>query len=540
MSGYTENHLIEQPTIRLMEDELGWSFANAYDEWTAGASSLGRDAKRDVVLTGRLQPALQSLNPELPAEALEAALEELTRPRTTLSRVEANREIDKLLRSGVKVTITDTERGGQRTEVVKVVDWDSPENNDFLVASQFWIVGDLYTRRPDLIGFVNGLPLVLIELKKPGVNVREAFDKNLADYKETIPQLFHYNAFLLVSNGVESKVGSLTAKWEHFADWKKVTRESDEPDISLNTLLRGTCEKNRLFDLIENFCRFSESKGAVNKLIARNHQFLGVNRAVEVLKTAQDGKLGVFWHTQGSGKSFSMVFFAEKVFRKLAGNWTFVVITDRQELDTQIYRTFSTCGAATEGHCQATSTNHLRSLLQEDHRYVFTLIHKFRTEPGTLHPVLSERDDIIVLTDEAHRSQYDTLAMNMRTALPNAKFVAFTGTPLIAGEERTREVFGDYVSIYDFRQSVEDGATVPLFYENRTPELEITNPELNDEIYEVIDDAGLDDDQEEKLLDIGLPKKYTTDLFEQKCGSLFQHVLEKYPDKDASVYADAS
>ncbi len=193
-----------------------------------------------------------------------------------------------------------------------------------------------------------------------------------------------------------------------------------------------------------------------------------------------------------------MVFFAEKVFRKLKGNWTFVVITDRTELDTQIYRTFSTCGAASE-LCQATSASHLRKLLGEDHRYVFTLIHKFRTEPGTLHPVLSERDDIIVLTDEAHRSQYDTLAMNMRTALPNAKFVAFTGTPLIAGEERTREVFGDYVSVYNFRQSVEDGATVPLFYENRTPELQITNPELNEEIYQTIEDAGLDDDQEEKL-----------------------------------------
>jgi type I restriction enzyme R subunit len=193
-----------------------------------------------------------------------------------------------------------------------------------------------------------------------------------------------------------------------------------------------------------------------------------------------------------------MVFFAEKVFRKLKGNWTFVVITDRKELDTQIYRTFSTCGAATE-LCQAKSTEDLRDLLRADHRYVFTLIHKFRTDPGTLHPVLSERDDIIVLTDEAHRSQYDTLAMNMRTALPNAKFVAFTGTPLITGEERTREVFGDYVSIYDFKQSVEDGATVPLFYENRTPELQITNPELNEEIYQTIEDAGLDEDQEEKL-----------------------------------------
>jgi type I restriction enzyme R subunit len=526
MSGYTEDHLIEQPAIQLMEHELGWNSVNAYDEWTGGESSLGREAKREVVLVSRLRPVLEKLNPELPAEALDAAVEELTRDRSALSLVEGNREIDKLLRGGVKVTIPDRERGGQRVDVVRVVDWDDAAANDFLLVSQFWITGDLYTRRTDLIGFVNGLPLVLIELKKPGVNVRDAFDKNLTDYKETIPQLFHDNGFLLVSNGVQSKIGSLTAEWEHFGDWKKVAEEEETPDISLNTLLRGTCEKGRLLDLVENFTRFSESKGAVGKLVARNHQFLGVNRAVEALKTTEDGRVGVFWHTQGSGKSYSMVFFAEKVFRKLAGNWTFVVITDRTELDTQIYRTFSTCGAASE-LCQATSASNLRKLLSEDHRYVFTLIHKFRTDPGTLHPVLSERDEIIVLTDEAHRSQYDTLAMNMRSALPNAKFVAFTGTPLIAGEERTREVFGDYVSIYDFKQSVEDGATVPLFYENRTPELEITNPELNDEIYEVIDDAGLDDDQEEKLKKV-LGKRYHLITREERLDAVAKDIVHHF------------
>ncbi len=374
-----------------------------------------------------------------------------------------------------------------------------PENNDFLLASQFWVAGALYLKRPDLIGFVNGLPLVLMELKAPGENVRKGYDKNIADYKETIPQLFHYNAIIIVSNGVQSKIGSLTAKWEHFGDWKKAVSEDEAPDISLNTLLRGTCDKRRLLDLVENFSRFSDEKGKTQKLVARNHQFLGVNRAVEALRVSKDGRIGVFWHTQGSGKSYSMVFFAEKVFRKIAGNWTFVVITDRMELDRQISDTFVNCGAANGKNSKATSASHLRELLTADHRYVFTLIHKFRTEPGTLHPVLSERDNIIVLTDEAHRSQYDTLAMNLRTALPNAKFVAFTGTPLIAGEERTREVFGDYVSVYDFKQSVEDEATVPLFYENRTKELEITNPELNEEIYQAIEAAGLDENQEEKL-----------------------------------------
>ena len=506
-SSYTEDHLVEQPAIALLRDDLGWDYANCYDEWASGQSTLGREAKRDAVIVDRLRPALEKLNPSLATEAIDGAVEELTRDRSSLSLVEANREIDKLLRGSVKVKTPDRERGGQRTDEVRVIDWDHPGNNDFFLASQFWIAGELYTKRPDLVGFVNGIPFLLVELKKPGVPVAEALSKNLSDYKDTVPQIFHFNGFLLVSNGVDSKLGSLTAPWEHFSDWKKVEAEGEDPTISLETILHGTCEKSRLLDLVENFTCFSESKGAVNKIVARNHQFLGVNRAVEALQSSEDGRIGVFWHTQGSGKSYSMVFFAEKVFRKIPGNWTFVVITDRTELDDQIYRTFATCGAASEGHCQATSSGNLRQLLSEDHRYVFTLIHKFRTDPGTLHPVLSERDNIIVLTDEAHRSQYDTLAMNMRTALPNAKFLAFTGTPLISGEERTREVFGDYVSIYDFKQSVDDGATVPLYYENRTPELEITNPELNEEIYQVIDEADLDDDQEERLKNV-LGKRY--------------------------------
>ncbi len=499
MQSYTEDHLVEQPAIQLMQHGLGWDVMNCFGEWQGGVSDLGREGKREVVLTGRLKASLLSLNPDLPEEAIDGAVEELSRDRTALSLVEANREIAKLLKGGVTVKFPDKENGGQRVEVVAVIDWEVPENNDFLLASQFWVAGALYLKRPDLIGFVNGLPLVLMELKAPGENVRQGYDKNIADYKGTIPQLFHYNGLIIVSNGVQSKIGSLTAKWEHFGDWKKAVSEEETPDISLNTLLRGTCDKARLLDLVENFSRFSDEKGKTQKLVARNHQFLGVNRAVEALRVSKDGRIGVFWHTQGSGKSYSMVFFAEKVFRKIAGNWTFVVITDRMELDRQISDTFANCGAANGKNSKATSASHLRELLTADHRYVFTLIHKFRTEPGTLHPVLSERDDIIVLTDEAHRSQYDTLAMNMRTALPNAKFVAFTGTPLIAGEERTREVFGEYVSVYDFKQSVEDGATVPLYYENRTKELEITNPELNEEIYQTIEDAGLDEDQEEKL-----------------------------------------
>ncbi|MCB9925597.1 MAG: DEAD/DEAH box helicase family protein [Planctomycetaceae bacterium] len=236
------------------------------------------------------------------------------------------------------------------------------------------------------------------------------------------------------------------------------------------------------------------------KITGKNHQFLGVNNAVVALEEIKEnqGKLGVFWHTQGSGKSFSMAFFSQKVLRKVPGNWTFLVVTDRNDLDTQIYKNFCNTGVATE-ECQAESGAHLRQLLSEDHRFIFTLIQKFGTKPGEKYPKLSDRSDIIVMTYEAHRSQYDTLALNMRTALPNAAFIGFTGTPLMAGEEKTKEVFGDYVSIYNFQQSIEDGATVPLFYENRIPELQLANENFNEDLEALVEAAELDDEQEKKL-----------------------------------------
>ncbi len=226
-------------------------------------------------------------------------------------------------------------------------------------------------------------------------------------------------------------------------------------------MIRGVCEPSRLLDLVENFILYSEAEGETAKLIAKNHQFLGVNRAIEATEKIKDnqGKLGVFWHTQGSGKSFSMVFFSQKVLRKLPGNWTFVIVTDREDLDGQIYRNFASTGAVLEDEksVRAQSAEHLKRLLNaEDHRYLFTLIQKFRTETGETYPKLSDRSDIIVITDEAHRSQYDQFALNMRNALPNAAFIGFTGTPLMAGEERTKQVFGDYVSIYNFKQSIDD------------------------------------------------------------------------------------
>jgi type I restriction enzyme R subunit len=499
-AGWTEDALVERPAIALLE-KLGWETVNTYDEFDHGPSTLGRETQAEIVLTARLRPALQRLNPDAAPEAIRLAIEELTRDRSRLSLVAANREIYHLLKNGVRVPVPDPEGNGETVEVVQVVDWNNPANNDFLLCSQFWVTGEMYTRRADLVGFVNGLPLVLVELKAAHKRLETAFTGNLRDYKDTVPQLFWPNALIILSNGSQSRVGSITAGWEHFAEWKKVGSESEAGQVSLETMLRGVCDPPRLLDLVENFCLFQEVPGGLIKLTAKNHQYLGVNNALEALADIRqrEGKLGVFWHTQGSGKSVAMMFFAQKVLRKVPGNWTFVVVTDRQELDAQIYKNFASAGVVTEGHAQAESSKHLRQLLTEDHRYVFTLIHKYRTEKGKTHPVLSKRRDIIVMTDEAHRSQYDTLALNMRTALPGAAFLAFTGTPLILGEEKTRKVFGEYISVYDFRQSVVDGATVPLFYENRIPELQLVNVNFNEDMARLLEEAELDEAQEKKL-----------------------------------------
>jgi type I restriction enzyme R subunit len=498
-NAYTEDQLVEQPAIGLFA-ELGWTSVSALEESFGVGGTLGREAKGEVVLAPMLRAALIRLNPALPPEAITSAVDELTRDRSAMSLEAANREVYLLLKEGIRVSVPDREHGGQKTERLRVINWEQPENNDFLLVNQFSVTGALYTCRPDLVGFVNGLPLVVIELKKLGVPARAAFDENLTHYKLQIPALFWFNALLIASNGTDSRVGSLTADWERFFEWKRIAREDEPRRVSLEVMLRGICDRTRLLDLVENFTLFSEHKAGLVKVLGQNHQFLGVNNAIASMLEARQrghGRAGVFWQTQGSGKSFSMVFFAQKVLRSVEGNWTFVVVTDRVELDDQIAKTFKAAGAVSEAEgdqCHAESGAHLRELLRGNHRYVFTLIHKFQTPE-----MLCDRPDVIVLTDEAHRSQYDTLALNMRAALPKALFLAFTGTPLIAGEERTKEVFGDYVSIYDFQQSVEDGATVPLFYENRTPELQLVNPDLNENIYDLIEAAELDSEQEAKL-----------------------------------------
>jgi type I restriction enzyme, R subunit len=497
----TEGGLIERPGLELLEG-LGWKHANLIKEQPGPTNPTGRLSFRDVVLPARLRAALRKLNPSLAAEALQQAELALTANRSSMLPVAANREVYRLLREGVSVEVRRPD-GSLKPERVAVIHWANPVANDFFIASQFWIESELYKRRPDAVGFVNGIPLLLIEWKDLTRPVEEAYDDNLRDYRDTIPRIFDFNAFAILSNGLEVLMGPSHAPFESFAPWKRL--EEDQPEgVALETTLRATCEPTRFLDLIENFLLFEEARGGLRKIVAKYHQVLGVNRAIEAVQQLEEnrGRLGVFWHTQGSGKSLSMIMFTEKVLRRLGGNWTFVIVTDRQELDDQIAGTFATVGALTKDvqECQAQSRVHLRELLAGQERYVFTLIHKFSTERGELMPTLSERSDIIVITDEAHRSQYDQLAANMRRALPNAAFIGFTGTPLIAGqEERTREVFGDYVSIYNFAQSIADGATVPLYYEARKPELQLTASELKDELDELLDEAALDEEQEKKL-----------------------------------------
>ncbi len=494
---YDEDTLIEQPAIHLFES-MGWQTCSCYDE-TLGIENgtTGREERSDVVLVRRLYDAIEKLNPDLDELLIADVVGELTRDRSIMSDIAANEEIYKLIKEGVKVESIDEENSD--TITVKIIDWKTPENNDFFLASQFWITGEIETRRADLVGFVNGLPLVFIELKTSHKKLINAYRENLKDYRTTIPQLFWYNQLIVLSNGIQSRAGTVSSGWEHFAEWKKIESEKEPKRVSLETVLRGTCDKGRLLDIIENFTLFIKKKETV-KIVAKYHQYLGVNEALKGVEHIKDlhGKLGVYWHTQGSGKSFSMVFFSQKIFRKMAGNWTFVIITDRTDLDDQIYKTFNAAGVLTQ-ECQAESGAELKQLLREDHRFVFTLIHKFGTQGDEIYPLLSERDDVIVITDEAHRSQYATLAMNMRKALPNAAFIAFTGTPLLVGEEKTKEVFGDYISVYNFSDAVEDNATLPLYYENRVPEVNLNRDDLGDEIITILDEADLSDEQEAKL-----------------------------------------
>ncbi len=502
--GFSEGELVEQPAIDLLR-ELGWKTINLYQEAFGVDGSPWRESRRDAFLSKRLRLALEKLNPDLPSDAIELALEELRRDLSALIPVSANREVLEAIRDGVKVKFRDPDHGGDRVETVRVIDWRDVEANDFVLASQVWFKGELHERRADLVGYVNGLPLLFVELKAGHRTAQDGYDQNLRDYRDTIPHVFDATAIVMVSNGLDTRIGpSPHAPWDDaFKEWKRIDDETSEGVVSLDVTLRSACAPAKLLDLVENFLVFEETRNGLVKKVAQNHQFIGVNKAVEAVRGIEgnQGRLGVFWHTQGSGKSLSMVTFARKVLRTVPGAWTFVIVTDREELDDQIARTFAACGTLSKSltEVRAGSRDHLKTLLQGNDRFIFTLIQKFGTAKGESFPKLSDRSDIIVMVDEAHRSQYDILAANMRRALPNAAFIGFTGTPLMAGEEKTREVFGDYVSTYTYQQSTEDGATVPLFYENRIPELQLDTEAFAEDVAEIVEEADLDEAQEREL-----------------------------------------
>jgi type I restriction enzyme, R subunit len=510
---YSEDNLIEQTAIDLFFNQLGWDTVLAFNKETFGEeSSLGRGSKKEVLLKRIFMEKLKEFNPNLREQAYHHAFEKLTEESITKSLAEINFEKHQLLRNGIPVDFIN-EKGEQiKNKILKIFDFDNADQNNFLAVRQLWIQGKSNReRRPDIIGFVNGIPLLFIELKAAHRKLENAYNDNFTDYKDVIPKLFYYNAFVMLSNGIESKIGSITGKYEHFHEWKRITEE-EEGIVALDRIIVGVCEKKRFLDLFENFILFDNSLGKVIKLIAHNHQYIGVNKAIDnilfkdqlyklgKISLEEKQKLGVFWHTQGSGKSYSMVFFCQKIHHKFTGSYTFLIVTDRKELDKQIYGTFSGVGAVpaikagSKSEIRAESGDNLKEILQLEQRYLFTLIFKFNFEEE-----ITKRSNIIVITDEAHRTQGGNLALNLRNALPNASFIGFTGTPLFKDDEITKRIFGDYVSRYDFKRSVDDGATVPLYYENRGEYLKLNNPKINDDIRTLLENEELESDERTKV-----------------------------------------
>lgn len=513
-----------------LEQEMGWDAGNLGNKEDFGVGGrLGRDSENDAVLKHLLRANLEDLNPELPSEALDDAVRQLTEVMASQDLVAANRSQYKLMRDGVPVIFNDDE-GKETRGLARVFDFERPENNHFLCIREFRVKGAVYERRADIIGFVNGLPLLFIECKNIHRNLRTAFDGNFSDYKDTVPYLFYHNAVVMFCNGDEGKIGSITSQWEHFHEWKRLD-EGEKGAVNMETLLKGVCDKRNFMDILENFILFDESSGDTRKILARNHQFLGVNRAVEAVTKRRErkGKLGVFWHTQGAGKSYSMVFFTRKVHRKLGGNFTFLVLTDREDLDTQIYKTFAGCGLVSDGDsCRAESSEGLKQLLSEQKKHVFSLIQKFQKSANPHGGPYTLRDDVIVITDEAHRTQYGELADNMRDALPNAAYIGFTGTPLFKDDEITRRVFGEYVSTYDFQRAVEDQATVPLFYSVRGEKLNVAIGDLNERIAEHLEKAEIEDVDVQQRLERDLKRDYHVITSKKRLDQVARDFVQHY------------
>lgn len=498
---YSENILVQESAGNLLRDELGWDVQFAYNKEVLGKNgTFGRTSYKEILLKRYFNAALKKFNPWINDEQILEAQRILENRLSTSSLLQINEEKYFLIRDGIKVTVKKP-NGETEKQTAALIDFKNPQNNYFLALKELKIHGDLYRRRTDIVGFVNGIPLLFVELKKTTVDVQNAYEDNYTDYQDTIPHLFYYNAFIMLSNGTEAKVGTLGSKYEFFHEWKRLA-EAERGSVALETMLRGICKKENFLDLFENFILFDHSGGNTAKILARNHQYLGVNEAMKAYaaRKLNNGKLGVFWHTQGSGKSYSMVFLAQKIRRKFEGSPTFVILTDRDELNKQISDTFENCGLLGDVKASqfiATSGDDLIQKLKGNPSFIFSLIQKFNKPDAK--PILPEHD-VIIMSDEAHRSQYGIFAGNMMNLLPTAARIGFTGTPLLSDDNITARTFGGYISIYDFKRAVEDGATVPLYYENRGEKiLNLHNPEITDRILDAIERADLDADQQDKL-----------------------------------------
>lgn len=528
---YSENILVQESAGHLLERELGWEVTYAYNTEKLGQDgTFGRISYKEILLTRYFRQAFQRLNPWLTSAQMDEAQKKLESRLSTASLMQINEEKYALIRDGIPVTVKRSD-GKTEEKRAQVIDFQNPDNNHFLAIKELKIHGDLYRRRTDIVGFINGIPLLFVELKKNTVDVQDAYTNNYTDYLDTIPHLFYYNAFLILSNGLEAKVGTLGSKYEFFHEWKRLN-EREQGSVALETMLRGICKKENFLDLLENFILFDHSGGRTVKILARNHQYLGVNEAVKAYaaRKLNNGKLGVFWHTQGSGKSYSMVFLAQKIRRKFAGSPTIVVLTDRDELNKQISETFENCGLlgkAKAGQFMATSGDDLVRKLRGNPSFIFTLIQKFN-QPNA-EPIYPDHD-ILILSDEAHRSQYGVCADNMTHLLPTASRIGFTGTPLLSNDNITERTFGGYISVYDFKRAVEDGATVPLYYENRGDKIaDLHNPEITDRILDAIERADLDVDQQEKL-EREFAKEIHLLAAEQRLDSIAKDFVKHYSD----------
>ena len=510
MSGFTES-VVEQAALAWLEG-TGWQ-VRCGAEIAPGEPAAERDDYAEVVLARRLRAALARLNPALPAEALDDALRKLTQPEGA-EPIVRNRALHRLLVDGVTVEYRDA-GGDIRGAQARVIDFDDPADNDWLAVNQFSVVEHKHSRRPDVVLFVNGLPLALLELKNAAAEnatVWSAF-RQLQTYQAELPALCAANALLVASDGVEARVGTFGAGREWFKPWRTIAGDAlAGPHLpELQVVIEGLCAPRRLLDLLRDFIVFEDDGGRIVKKMAGYHQFHAVQVAVgETLRAAQlqrgvhqaqaeqgrfeagrkpggapgDRRVGVVWHTQGSGKSLTMAFYAGRIIREPAmDNPTLVVLTDRNDLDDQLFATFARCrDLLRQPPVQAASRAHLRELLSvAAGGVVFTTIHQFFPEErGDRHPTLCGRRNIVVIADEAHRSQYDFIdgyARHLRDALPHASFIGFTGTPIELADASTRAVFGDYISVYDIQRAVADGATVPIYYESRLAKLALDEAE---------------------------------------------------------------